>query len=421
MDICFSLDNNYSMQLGVCIASILKNINIDEKFNFYVLDAGISSLNKKKISMLKKIKDFNITYVNVDEDKFRNCPFPQTEIHRNKLIPMASYYRLVLPSLFPNLDKMLYLDVDTIVLNNLDVLYNTDITDYYAAMALDAERKDNAPRLHTDKYFNAGILLLNLKKLREDNIEQKFFDYIDNNRESIVYHDQDVLNSVLRRKIKIVNGMYNVQINKFDVVIQEKFLEILPYINIIHYAGRIRPWDKGFVFPCFFEFFKYLAFTPWAHKIVDFALYKPTMQVHEIIEEKLRELYKFEYEKIYEIAGRKISELYTFNYEQIDKIVSKHVALLYDEMYKKTDEIIGTKISELYNFSYEKTDKIISEKLSDLYKFEYEKIDEISSRKIAELYNFNYEQIDKIVSKHVALFYDEMYRKIEDLTHDKVD
>lgn len=345
MNICFSLDNNYSMQLGVCIASILKNINTSEKFCFYVLDAGISSLNKKKIDMLKKIKDFDITYVKVDESKFKNCPFPQTEIHRNKVITIASYYRLVLPSLFPKIDKLLYMDVDTIVLDNLEELYNTDISGCYAAMAIDAEMGDNAPRLNLDKYFNAGVLLLYLEKLRQDGIEQKFFDYIDENRERIIYHDQDVLNSVLKGKIKVINGMYNVQINKFSVEIQENLLNILPYINIIHYAGKIRPWDKGVIYPCFFEFFKYLSITPWAHKALDFALYKPTLQVQDIINQKLEELYKFEYEKIDEIAGSKISDLYTFNYEQIDKIVSKQIALLYEDASRKIEEIVKDKFN----------------------------------------------------------------------------
>ncbi len=379
MDICFSLDNNYAMQLGVCISSILKNIEIktDDRLNFYVLDAGISTLNKKKIETLKSIKDFNISYIKVDEERFKNCPFPQTEIHRNKIITIASYYRLVLPSLFPNLDKMLYLDVDTLVLNNLVSLYNTDIEGYYAAMAIDAEATSNALRINTKKYFNAGVLILNLKKLREDGMEQKFFDFIDENREKIVYHDQDVLNCVLKDKIKILNGMYNLQINKFSVNVQGKFLDILPYINIMHYAGRIRPWDKGVVYPCFFEFFKYLAFTPWAHKVLAYGLYKPTLQLQDIIDEKLRELYKFEYEKIDEIASKKISELYTFNYEQIDKIVSNQMSGVYAE------------------------------------------IEEAVTRKISDLYTFNYEQIDEIVSKHISLLYDEVHLRINTALQNK--
>ena len=129
MNICLSCDNNYAQYAGVVIASILLNSNNDYHLNFYILDGNIEQENKNKIDKLKEIKDFNLKFVPIDENLFD----VYKKIGTHSYISLSTYYRLKLPSLLPDVDKVLYLDCDVIVNSDLSKLFENDISDYYAA------------------------------------------------------------------------------------------------------------------------------------------------------------------------------------------------------------------------------------------------------------------------------------------------
>ena len=210
INICFSSDNNYAKHMAVAMISILKNSKSEDSYNFYILDGGISPKNKTKINELLKIRSFNIEYLNVNSDDFKDCPMTGYV----KYITLPTYYRFKIASLLPNIDKILYLDCDIIVDSDISELYNYNIEQYYIGAIPEVFNQDHKRRLDIEGnayYCNAGVLLINSKKWREDNIEGKLFEYAKKPQREIIFQDQDVLNEVLKYKIKYIPLKWNVQ------------------------------------------------------------------------------------------------------------------------------------------------------------------------------------------------------------------
>ena len=94
-----------------------------------------------------------------------------------------------------------------------------------------------------DKYVNAGVLLINLKKWREDNIQEKLFTWAKENQEKILWVDQDVINSVLNEKIFYLNEEFNAQISELEFGKTKEYNRIAERATIVHYVGHRKPWS----------------------------------------------------------------------------------------------------------------------------------------------------------------------------------
>lgn len=257
INICLSTDDNYSKYAGVVICSILLKSNSFDVLNFYILDGNISDENKNKIEQLKRIRDFNLKFVQIDENLFETYK----KIKTHSYISLSTFYRLKLASLLPDVEKVLYLDCDVVVNDDIEQLYNTDITDYYAAGVMDTAMKSSGwvPKLEKDNlYFNAGVLLFNLEKIRQDNIEQKFEAYTTENIDNIRVGDQQIINVVCQGKIKQLPSDWNVQ--------SSNFINRSDYTNnpkIVHYVGKQKPWIFGSMNYWKNLYFDVLDKTPW--------------------------------------------------------------------------------------------------------------------------------------------------------------
>lgn len=255
INICLSSDNNYIQHLAVTIASILKNKAEDDSFSFIILDGGITDENKEKIIALKSICDFDIEFVTVDNSLFVKCPI-QDWTH----LSIVGYYRLVLPDIKPEWDKIIYLDCDIVVRDSLKELFNLDIGDCYIASVNDISSKKHAKRLGISSYYNSGVLLINSKKWRQDNITQRLFHWIDENQEKIVLHDQDILNAAINDKICPLDTKWNTLYLTRSLKEDNEKLE---NAKIIHFIDKKKPWlwYSGDKFAK--EYLYYLNFTPF--------------------------------------------------------------------------------------------------------------------------------------------------------------
>ena len=257
-NICLSCDNNYAQYAGVVIASILLNSDDKSFFNFYILDGNIEQENKDKIEKLKEIKDFNLNFISIDENLFE----VYKKIGTHSYISLSAYYRLKLASLLPKIDKVLYLDCDVIVSSDLTELFETDISEYYAAGVKDIAVNSSGyvPKLEDGNlYFNAGVLYFNLDKIRKDNIESEFEKYTIENFDKIRVGDQEIINVVCQGKIKELPSTWNVQSSNF---VNRSDYTKNP--NIVHYVGRNKPWKFGSINYWKNLYFNVLEKTPWA-------------------------------------------------------------------------------------------------------------------------------------------------------------
>lgn len=227
------------------------------------------------------------------QEKDLNFLADYTEKHRQKFIPLevkreqiegfpdsrhgkATLLRLFLPTLLPQLDKILYIDGDTIVQDNLAELFHTDISSCCVAAA-----RDTACIYHPDFiraldindehwYFNAGVTLLNLKELRAIDLLEKVAVFTRAHYNVIAAPDQDSLNHICQGRTLYIHPRYNMNYSvEKDVARRvwgrEQVKEAKASPTIIHFIGPIKPWSVLSVHPQRKKWWKTLKKTPFAH------------------------------------------------------------------------------------------------------------------------------------------------------------
>ena len=247
--IAMCLDNNYTLPTIVAMTSMLENVKEGTEYKYYILVPGdFTDENKQKILSLKekyKSKQFEINFINM-KDEFKTA--------KQSLWGAAAYYRLRLPSMLGQYGKCIYLDGDTIVNKDLSELYNIDLEDNYVGgirdFGMNSERAKDFGMKSVDKYINSGVLLMNLKKLRDDRLEDKFKWFVENNKEKLLYTDQDTLNVCCFDKIKILPLKYNfmeifiAETNCLHFYRQPQSNEAFNNLVVIHYASNQKPWKN---------------------------------------------------------------------------------------------------------------------------------------------------------------------------------
>ncbi|MBQ8458612.1 LicD family protein [bacterium] len=251
INICLSCDNNYAKYAGVVIASILKNAGTDDNLNIYILDGGIGTDNKNKILSLQSIKNCNIQFVEVDKNKFLDFK----GITTHSYISLPAYYRLKMPSLLPEIDRIIYFDCDVIVEKSLNDLFNIEMGNHAIAGVPDIKKKMQKTN---PTYTNSGILVMDLKNMREQDLESKFFEYAKEHYNEIVCGDQEIINQVCKGEILLIDSKWNVQISNF---LNRSDYTKCPYI--VHFIGKNKPWQYTSFSYRKDLYYKYLQITPW--------------------------------------------------------------------------------------------------------------------------------------------------------------
>lgn len=265
IDIFFTIDDSYVKYLAVCIVSIIVNTNAF--IFFHILDGGISTDNKRKLSRLKNLHDFEIEFLTIDKGIFSKMPKSS-----GKHISNETNFRFLVASLKPDLDKCIFLDADLVAQGDIQKLWDIDLEDNYIAAV-----KDQAP-LAADSwakklpippgysYVNTGVTLINLKKWRKDEIQKKLFKNIKKYRELLWFPDQDTLNITLSPHVQYISPVFNampVQMYRDE----EQKVEAFSSPIIIHWAGRMKPWIHPHV-PYGDLFWKYARLTSFYEEIM---------------------------------------------------------------------------------------------------------------------------------------------------------
>lgn len=260
--ICLAANEAYSQHCAAAILSIIENASKNVHLNFYLLYANISDKSKDKISKISTTKNSNIKFIKINPEIFKDCPIP-----KNLHFSIETYFRLKIPSLFKNLDKLLYIDCDTTTLGDISELWNIDISDFCAAACQDINDVNHLTDIMKNApYFNAGILLVNCKKWREENIEEKCFEFIHNNSNKIIWVDQDVLNCVLINKIKFFDQSWNLEYNPSSDRISYLYKD--NEIKLIHFISKHKPWNSSIKNKYAKYYYKYAFKTPWKLKTI---------------------------------------------------------------------------------------------------------------------------------------------------------
>ncbi|MCU6760828.1 General stress protein A [uncultured Roseburia sp.] len=259
LPVVMAADNNYALPMLVSCASILQHAKGNTHYQFYFLVPGdFSDKNKQYFEQLSKHYGKSSLYFINMEDSYK------TEKLVISHITAATYYRLRLPGLLPDVKKCLYLDVDTIVKNDLSILYRTSVDDKYLAGViapgyLETEEKITSKKeelgiTSLDTYINAGVLLMNLAKMRNDHLELVFEKLL---KKKFSSQDQDILNAGCYGKIRVLPFKYNAM-TKYALnsdyaykntqslqrsMSEKEWNDGRKHPAIIHYADRKKPWN----------------------------------------------------------------------------------------------------------------------------------------------------------------------------------
>lgn len=268
MNILCSTDDTYVPFCGIMLTSLFEN-NKDSGISVYVLTEEISSSNEEKLCRLASKYGQRLIVTRVTRNKFDKCP-----IRPGDHISLATYFRLAVTDLLPKeVDKVIYLDCDIIVDGSLRELWDTDINEYPIGACVDAAYWDlelyQRLELSMDTpYFNAGVLLMNIACWREKKLTEKCFQFIANNRDKLLYHDQDTLNCLFHNNTLLLPWRYNLQTGflyksymygKYSEKIRNEVWQAISSASIIHFSGCAKPWHSRYSrhpYSLFFEKYK---------------------------------------------------------------------------------------------------------------------------------------------------------------------
>ena len=260
INISYGLNNQYIYPTLISIISILENSKNNTFYSFYLLveKDEFKLENKLKFNHLEeKYERCNINFLELTN---KNLEFAQT-----KRYPISAYYRLFLSELLPNINRLIYLDGDTLVLNDLTELSNLDMKNNSVLGFVDnSYEKCQNFGIKTYKYVTSGVLLIDLKEMRKENITKKFIAFMKENRDKLSQEDQTVINVVLHGKIDLLPpkyGMWNFVSKKsllYHNNYENKTLNITAYDEneviqawknptIIHYV-RHKPWKRKTIY-----------------------------------------------------------------------------------------------------------------------------------------------------------------------------
>lgn len=213
----------------------------------YVVSTGLTEIQKSKFEAMAA---GGLTV------KVLDVPFPE---YKNKAVDTyvseAALLKFSLPDLFPDKEQILYLDGDTLVSSSLGSLFKTELGNRYAFVVRDivAEMFHNHKRLGLSRYFNSGVMLLNLKLMREHNLSEKL------KRKKIKdpgkFMDQDTFNSIFCENVIYGDARYNLMasnyrsfgltidtVNKFYDLGYTDFCSLEKDTCIFHLTGSEKPW-----------------------------------------------------------------------------------------------------------------------------------------------------------------------------------
>ena len=235
--IVYACNDKHAILALVSMTSIMENTKLNVEFIILY-----SNLSQHSIDMLKSILKYpnaKLLLKKVDEKPFK-------DFKNVYWVTIETWFRVLVSDLFPNYDKIIYLDCDTLCNSDISVLYNIDISDKLVAAVKDLWGIKQACKrtgLCDNSYFNAGVLLINSKKWRKENVFKKIMDYANKNKEC-AYADQDVLNCVISEdkkllpmKFNFMEGWWNNYKNEYegDEVQDYEYAKINP--SIIHFTA----------------------------------------------------------------------------------------------------------------------------------------------------------------------------------------
>ena len=239
MNVAVSFNDQFLRYACVALTSLLENCA--SPISVHVLTADLSAASEDALRRLfAPFPNAELAIERVDDSVFKGIDMSNTHLSKE------TFFRFLLPSLFPSLDKILYLDMDVIVRGDVSEIFDTPLDGALVAAVRDLWVDRDEPtglkgRLGlsaSDTYINAGVMLINLDAWRADDIGARAVRLTIERSSEFPFFDQDALNMLFRGRTKALDGKWNFTAWNYD---RQKSLR--KGAMILHYAGKVKPWN----------------------------------------------------------------------------------------------------------------------------------------------------------------------------------
>ena len=300
MNIVYVSNDNYAQHLGVSLCSLYDSNADEERLEVFILDTGITQVSRGKLKEIARSFGRILTFIELKDLEKRFAAGASGGQGRGSAgdaaitldtgrFDVSTMGRLFAADLLPaGVRRVLYLDCDTVVLKPLRRLWETKLSLPGAAGTGSVMAAVQEPTIYEevkqyldlgekDPYFNAGVLLIDLKQWRKEDLTRKVLAYYTGIAEQSLFNDQDALNGLLKGRIRTLSPRWNFFTNyryfRYDTLCrmqpsyrripEEVFRKAKRYPAVIHYAGDERPWRAGAMNFYGRAYEQYLAMTPW--------------------------------------------------------------------------------------------------------------------------------------------------------------
>lgn len=240
-------DNKYAQHCNAMLCSLFDH-NKNLHFHVHILTHNLSEDNITQLKSLAKRYNEELTFYEVDESKLEGVKF-----RKQNPLSKAAYYRILLPEIIDkSINKILYLDCDIIIIDEISEIFEYEIDNYALGACIDASPFNQQHRkqlgLGINEYaFNSGVMIINLDYWRKKNAEQELLRYSKRDRKQVLLHDQDSLNYVFKHQWLAIPPKWNhAAMSIIQRLPGEKDFDFYEYAyepKLIHYAGKeTKPW-----------------------------------------------------------------------------------------------------------------------------------------------------------------------------------
>ena len=240
ISIAYAPDDNYVNQTVVSMKSALEH---NEQVEFIIMYSKLSDESMQKLGTVGG----SLRLIKMDESQF-------ADLTLSKWVTVQAWFRIKLPDLCKDLDKVLYLDCDTLIRGNLDKLFSLDLTDKYLAGVKDVWGVSKYVKrlgMKSGVYVNSGMLLFNCDYCRKEHFFDKVVDFAKNNAKIIEFCDQDSINKVVDEHKLVISPKYNLMDTwwrggyyEFEGKEEAEYLQAKENPIIAHLTG-LKPAFKG--------------------------------------------------------------------------------------------------------------------------------------------------------------------------------
>jgi lipopolysaccharide biosynthesis glycosyltransferase len=310
--VVFTVDENFVQGLGVTMISLLETRNVDIPLRISIIGDNLSAKSIDALTGIAEKYNVYISFPSVNFEAFNELETsgPFCSLSR------AAYGKLAIPDII-NDDKILYLDSDILVRSDVSPLWDIYISEYYVGAVVDppVNSFDEQYTHHNQKlgiplgepYFNAGVMLMNLKKCRQEHFTKKAIEFKLNNP-GTGYADQDAFNAIMWGKWFSLHPCWNVIGGMFEMYndknqrrkLSQEVLEGVKNPAIVHFTGINKPFTCEnswpyvceFFWPYFEEYYKYANMSPWKSNKSNMSVLMGTLRKHRRkFKSKLRRLF----------------------------------------------------------------------------------------------------------------------------------